>query len=203
MRDEGGRPPVRQPRDLSRVRDVGAVVLEAGEASALLLVTADQLADLARLRFAPTAVDELGTLVRAAGPGYGWLLAELQPTLDQAAEISGQWSMVSGQLSDDGADAAAAAKLVTLLHAITPGQRAAIITLAPTDGDNDGLTDTQEGWWCTDPNNANSDGPGFNDGWAAIEGDIGHQVDHHFHGKFPLVFGVIAAFAHRRRFFHS
>ena len=31
---------LRQPRHLSRVRDMGAVVLEAGEASALLLVTA-------------------------------------------------------------------------------------------------------------------------------------------------------------------
>lgn len=35
-----------------------------------------------------------------------------------------------------------------------------------TDNDNDGLTDTEESWWCTDPSNANSDGDvqGYTDG---------------------------------------
>ena len=32
------------------------------------------------------------------------------------------------------------------------------------DSDADGLTDTQEGWWCTDPLKVDSDGDGTSDG---------------------------------------
>ena len=156
---------LRQPRDLERIREMGAAVLEAGDTSALLLVTAPQLADLARLRFVPTASDELGVLVQAAGPSYEWLRAELQPALERAAEVSGQWSVVSDQTMDDGRQTTArAVELSALLAGVTAGQRAAIAALAATDSDNDGLTDTQEGWWCTNPANANSDGTGANDG---------------------------------------
>lgn len=153
---------LRQPRDLQRLLDMGVVVLESDEDSALVLVTSVMLADLARLRFAPAESDELGTLLRANRAER--LLAELSPALEQAAAISSQAPVVRDQLAPATDAPAAAAELAELLAAITPSQQEAIGTLAATDSDNDGLTDTQEGWWCTDPANANSDNLGPNDG---------------------------------------
>ena len=44
--------------------------------------------------------------------------------------------------------------------------RTALVQVPSVDSDNDGLTDEEEGWWCTDPNNPNSDGDpqGHSDG---------------------------------------
>jgi CARDB len=39
-----------------------------------------------------------------------------------------------------------------------------ILAATATDSDGDGLNDTEEGWWCTDPNNADSDNDKVKDG---------------------------------------
>ncbi|MGB8646073.1 MAG: thrombospondin type 3 repeat-containing protein [Anaerolineae bacterium] len=39
-----------------------------------------------------------------------------------------------------------------------------ILAATATDSDNDGLNDTEEGWWCTDPNNPDSNNDKVSDG---------------------------------------
>lgn len=48
---------------------------------------------------------------------------------------------------------------------------AAVLASTGTDSDGDGLTDTEEGWWCTDPHNADSNNDRVSDG-AAVQGLI-------------------------------
>lgn len=50
---------------------------------------------------------------------------------------------------------------------LSSSEALAALTATPmADADADGLTDTEEGWWCTNPNDPNSDGDaqGFTDG---------------------------------------
>ena len=48
----------------------------------------------------------------------------------------------------------------------TEATAAQILSATALDSDNDGLNDTEEGWWCTNPNNPNTDGDpqGYTDG---------------------------------------
>ena len=52
------------------------------------------------------------------------------------------------------------------MQALTPEQIAATADSISVDDDADGLTNTEEAWWCTDPLNPNSDGDaaGYTDG---------------------------------------
>ncbi|MEZ4730148.1 MAG: hypothetical protein R3E79_23710 [Caldilineaceae bacterium] len=64
------------------------------------------------------------------------------------------------------ADTAALATLRSAVNSLSLAQRAALNELPTLDFDSDGLTDTEESWWCTDPQNPNSDGDaqGYSDG---------------------------------------
>ncbi|MEI8081821.1 MAG: hypothetical protein WCI74_08255, partial [Actinomycetes bacterium] len=50
------------------------------------------------------------------------------------------------------------------MNALSPEQTAGIAGLTSIDDDADGLTNTEEAWWCTDPLNVDSDGDGVTDG---------------------------------------
>ena len=56
----------------------------------------------------------------------------------------------------------------TQLEALTTEQLAFLAEVAAADADGDGLTDDQEGFWCTNPAKADSDLDGTNDG-AEVE----------------------------------
>ncbi len=62
--------------------------------------------------------------------------------------------------------AAARTNLRAAMRALKPEQLAGIASLSSVDDDADGLTNTEEIWWCTDPMNPNSDGDaqGYTDG---------------------------------------
>jgi len=149
---------VRQPFDWTRLETWGIVVLERGDDWALVLVDEDQLETLARLRFEPQSTDELGMLVAAHAEAKPWLASSLQPLLDQAA-------VAHSRVEAEGASVTEAlAGVRASLRTLTPEQIAGIAALSSVDDDGDGLSNTQEAWWCTDPMNSDSDGDLVSDG---------------------------------------
>ncbi len=169
-------------RTLARLEKTGVLVLDTsgsgGAQTAVVLADGDQLADLARLGFRPHAADELGLLVSVQGAEKRWLVESLQPLLAQAAMVVRQRAITEQQATADvaGADDAAAAgaaevadalavrALRTSLQALTPEQIAGTADSVSVDDDADGLTNTQEAWWCTDPLDADTDDDGRLDG---------------------------------------
>ncbi|MCA9952643.1 MAG: hypothetical protein KDE48_23500, partial [Anaerolineales bacterium] len=144
--------------NIDRIESFGVLVLENDADSALLLVTSVQLETLARLRFQPKATDALEMLVQRNGKT--WLVEDLQPTFQAAYEL--QQELASLDASDVAGKTAVADNLSAHLQTISVEQQAAIATLVGLDDDQDGLTNTEESWWCTDPSNPNSDGDAAN-----------------------------------------
>jgi hypothetical protein len=163
---------VDSPARRARLDALGVVVLREPDPSgfrkpegstAVVLADAEQLEALACLRFEPAGSDDLAALTAAAGPEQAWLAASLRPLLAQAAAAN-----PSGFPKPAGSTQAAEAltSLRAAMHALTPEQMAGIAASISPDDDGDGLTNTEEAWWCTDPQNPNSDGDaqGFTDG---------------------------------------
>jgi len=67
-----------------RFQRLDLVILDQGDDWALALVDENQLADLARLRFAPQETESLGGLIATSATTSPWLAASLQPLLTQA-----------------------------------------------------------------------------------------------------------------------
>ncbi len=135
----------------SRLDKLGIKVLAFGTDWANVLVTGDQLATLARLRYNPGVEDELGLLVTRNSSTAAGLAASLRPLLNQAAgEVAGA-SPASKSAAQ--VDQAVQPGLAGIIHAFTIDQLDSINALASIDDDGDGLTNTQESWWCTDPTN--------------------------------------------------
>ena len=124
----------------SRLDEMGVIVLDEGQDWALVLVDETQLQTLARLQFQPHESNEFGALVEAHAWDKPWLAESLHPTLDSLRQ------QVGGQ---------SPAYLSQMLF--TPEQLAAIAAIAGVDDDGDGLSNIEESWWCTDPNNPNTD----------------------------------------------
>lgn len=103
---------------------------------AMVLATADQLESAARLGLRPAVADELGLLISAQGRDKAWLRATVE-------------RLAAGQIT---------------IQDLTVEQAVGVADSASVDDDADGLTNTQEQWWCTDPLNPDSDGDGANDG---------------------------------------
>jgi PKD repeat protein len=153
------------PYARARLGQLGVVVLQEGDGQALVLADDAQLEALARLGFEPRTSDDLGALVSAQGPEKAWLRTGLQPLLRQATTLQSlQARMTIADLSAAAAVEAARAELRAAMRALTPEQTAGIAALSSVDDDADGLTNTQEQWWCTDPMNPDSDGDGVKDG---------------------------------------
>ncbi|MGA9349578.1 MAG: hypothetical protein WBW48_12365, partial [Anaerolineae bacterium] len=149
---------VRQPADWTRLEHLGVTVLEQGEDWALVLVDEDQLETLARLRFEPQSTDELGMLVTAHAQAKPWLAASLRPLLSQAAAVQKRIEVEEVSREE------ALAGLRAAMRALTPEQKAGLAATSSVDDDADGLTNTQEQWWCTDPLDADTDDDGRTDG---------------------------------------
>ncbi len=158
--------PVDSPSRWARLAQLNIVILERNEGSALVLVNGEQLETLARLRFQPQASDELNTLLQAQGEGRQWLRTSMGPVLEKGMAVQAL-RVAADELNaqaEDAVVATAAAELRAALHALTPEQTAGVASSISPDDDGDGLTNTQEAWWCTDPMNPDSDGDGVSDG---------------------------------------
>ena len=158
---------MRTPADWARLERLGVTVLDKGDAWALVLADEDQLETLARLRFEPQSTDELGMLVTAHAPEKPWLAAAW------AAVQRSVGAEVQGSKGAEGK----APLTRELLRSLTSELKAGIAALTSVDDDADGLTNTQEAWWGTDPMNPDSDGDGVTDGdeVAALKDWIGNR----------------------------
>ncbi|MFN8494293.1 MAG: PKD domain-containing protein [Caldilineaceae bacterium] len=151
-----------QWQDLTRL---GVVVLDKGEDWALVLVDDEQLETLARWRFTPEDTNTIEKMVYANTT----LLSALRPLLTQAAQVKQQLAILSTASVSDNATlqsqvAALHTQLRSAMQSLDQQQRADLISAASVDSDGDGLTDDQEGYWCTNKNSIDSDQDGVNDG---------------------------------------
>ena len=140
-----------------RLAEMEVVVLEQDEDTAIVLVDGEQLETLARLGFQPQHTNDLEPLVFANGEDKVWLVNSLQPLFAEAARL--QQKRTEGLISERDK-----AHLQGMLRDLTFEQRAGLLQLTSVDDDADGLTNTQETWWCTDSLNPDSDGDGTSDG---------------------------------------
>ncbi len=147
-----------QPYDLNRLEEMGVEILGLGEAQAMVLVSDGQLETLARLGFEPQSSIDLGLLVVENSETIPWLASSMESILTQAYNLSRE----SGEISDENPEIEE--QLVATIDGFSIEQLSAIQSLPAVDSDGDGLTDTQESWWCTDPMNADTDGDGITDG---------------------------------------
>ena len=141
-----------QANDVSRLGQLGAVFLQTPTtlpATVRLVVTGAQLEKIARMGFLSSATDELSVLVATQ--------------LDNPKSSTNLLSKVSqlrfAQRSFDAQTATRNATLASVeqtLRALTADERTALAGLASNDADGDGLSDSAEVWWCTNPNSANS-----------------------------------------------
>lgn len=149
------------PADWQQLERLSVTVLDRGADWGLLLADEEQLESLARLGFRPLQADSLESLLNAHGKEKPWLVQGLQPQLE------------AGQIARERGD--------PVRLALTAEQRAALASLLTVDSDGDGLSDTQEEWWCTDPLNPNTDGDpqGYTDGeevYAALNFTLPRNV---------------------------
>jgi len=73
-------------------------------------------------------------------------------------------AMGDAERSDTDTLAADRQALRNAMHNLTPEQKAGLAALTSVDDDADGLTNTQEQWWCTDPLDPDTDDDGRSDG---------------------------------------
>lgn len=157
-----------------RLDGFGVTVLQERAGSAIVLADADQLETLARLRYQPEAAEDLGPLVLAQSGGAA---ASAAAALLPLVQLAGQVDQQKRRTRDAGELAAATATLRQAAQALTPDLRAAVVAFASLDDDGDGLTNTQEQWWCTSATNPDSDGDGATDGdeVAALKDWLGNR----------------------------
>ncbi len=151
---------------------LGVVTLQRGADWALLLVDEEQLATLARLRYEPTATNALETLAAADAQ----LQRALAPVLSALATL--QAELTSAQVATDAhGQATVRQSLRATMHALSATDRHALARATAVDSDGDGLTDDQEGWWCTDASKRDSDFDGTDDGAevAALSDWLGNR----------------------------
>lgn len=169
--------PVKTDRDLTRMVAAGALLLrtvgEGDARTALVLADGDQLADLVRLGFRPQAADELRLLVTAQGPDKAWLVRSLAPALEKADAVAAvrEREAANAEAQTDEASAVkspeavqALSELRSALAGVTVEQQAGIADSVSVDDDADGLTNTQEAWWCTTIDDPDTDDDGRTDG---------------------------------------
>ncbi|PDV97123.1 CARDB domain-containing protein [Candidatus Chloroploca asiatica] len=158
---------VQTPAQWARLETLGVTILAHHDVNAIVLVDYEQLADLARLRFQPTNSTAYGDLLHAGTEQKPWLIGSLRPLSNRVQRtrvaIDSPLAMLSTRESPTSPELL---PLRTAVQQLSPEQRTALSTLPSLDDDGDGLTNTEEGWWCTDPLNANSDGDaqGYTDG---------------------------------------
>jgi hypothetical protein len=162
------------PNSTSRARldTLEVVVLEETATRALVLADGVQLETLARLRFRPEAADDLGMLAEYHADTAPELARSIQPLLTQARATralrldtgveAGRTLNTRDALSLQRAQT----DLRATLQSLTVAQQTGIMAMTSLDSDGDGLTDTEEYWWCTNPLNPDTKGDGVSDGDA-------------------------------------
>ncbi|NJL54979.1 hypothetical protein HC928_07175 [bacterium] len=146
------------PADIIRLGRLDVALLEFDESTATVLIEGQQLEDLARLGFEPNQIDEVVPLLSQQAISVA-ANAALTTFIEDAALM-----VVPGQTPTP----AALAALRDLAHSLEPEQRTFLAQADQLDTDGDGLTDTEEGYWCTGVNRKDSDSDGTSDGAEVV-----------------------------------
>ena len=135
-----------------RLKKLGIRELSQGSDWTQVLVNSDQLATLARLGYQPVFTNALDQLIRLADKTQPELAAQMQSALSQAVYPTAvrTQDLMSGQQA--------------AVTALVSQQASALASLSNADDDADGLSNTEESWWCTDPLDPDSDNDGETDG---------------------------------------
>jgi hypothetical protein len=140
------------PQAGPRLAKLGVTVLNRATNQAIVVATRPQLARLGQLGYRPEHVNDVGDIVAAQ--------EQVRPAL--AAAIKGARVASRGASGASDAAGVAAAPYVSADQAAIAALPAeALLDLAASggvDSDNDGLTDTDEAMWCTDPHDAHTRG---------------------------------------------
>lgn len=145
------------PADRARLDKLGAVVLSEVKGAALVMADRDQLEALARLRYEPRDISDVALLTAANTGGKAWVGTALSPLVERSTRTH-QQRAAGGSIS-----ATALSDLRAAMRGLSSEQRAGLATLVTVSSDGDDLTDTEEAWFCTDPNVTDSDGDGVSD----------------------------------------
>lgn len=144
-----------QPTDIARVKKLGVSILHESLDQLLVLADGEQIAALAHLGFELQNTDEVSSLVQVNATLQPQATTNLHPLVAQIQAMRESQALAS---------IANTPTLTATVQSLSPQQQADLAVLAVADSDNDGLTDTQESWWCTNPNLADSDGDRTSDG---------------------------------------
>ncbi len=149
---------VSTPARWQELHKLGVVELARGDDWALVLADDPQLADLARLRFNPDHTNALEPLALTNAASDQAAADSLQPLF---AQLQVEKHLLAAA---DANVAGARAQLRTTLANLTAAQQTFLAQAADVDTDHDGLTDTAEGFWCTNAQQADTDHDGMSDG---------------------------------------
>lgn len=106
-----------------RLDDLGVVILQRLDDSAVVLADDEQLEALARLRFEPQTSDELAALLATQGPERACLHAGLQPLVTQGAALR---ALLDDKAASGEAVESTRTALRSAMHSTTPEQGAGI-----------------------------------------------------------------------------
>lgn len=137
-----------------RLEKLGITTLEYGDKEALVLVTDAQLEVLARLRYEIGSADDFGLLLAREAQSSSLFAEAFQPVAQKLSAMKTLDAMSSEK----------EIAVTGLIRSLSPIQIALAAEASSIDDDADGLTNTQEGWWCTNPDVPDTDNDGITDG---------------------------------------
>jgi len=153
---------LQQPTDRTRLDELDITILSDNNDTAVVLVDGQQLTTLARLGFRPSGNEELFALVNAQDQSFAWLSGSMRPLLGQVTQVHNRVVALSANPSEaqdaEDIEMEALTELRAAAQELLPEQRIGLSQAASTDDDGDGLTNTEELWWCTDPQDPHTRG---------------------------------------------
>lgn len=142
-----------RPLDAEILRDLNVLVLDQNDLNFTVLVEAGQLEVLTQRQFKPRQTEDLAVLIETHRLAYEWLATSLDSLLQEAEALQPDLDALGSR--DARVDVLAT--LQPTLHALTLEQKTGIVNLIGLDDDGDGLTNTEEAFWCTNPTDPNTD----------------------------------------------
>jgi len=156
---------LQHPKDRERLDGFGVPVLSEWADGSRVSATQEQLEILARLGFKPHSSSELGALIAANALDKAWLVESFDPFFQRVESATA--ITADRETSID----------ASILSSLSVEQLAAINAVEDVDSDSDGLTDTEEVWWCTNPAAFDSDGDTVSDGQEVAQLLAGNKTN--------------------------
>ena len=149
---------------IKRLEDLNIQIIDANANPITIVVSEEQLEQLSKLHFLVFSIDEIGALINAHKDSYPEFSLSMKTSL---STISSNLKLVETPLTTDDYQIIEMQmedfRLLSI-DTLSNSQLETITILSSNDDDADGLTNTQEEWWCTNPLDPDSDNDGKSDG---------------------------------------